>query len=472
MALAAQPNFVILLADDLGWADLGSYGNRWTDTPHLDRLAKQGIRFTNAYAAAPVCAPTRASILTGQYPARLGLTSITRPHRRPWAKLAPPPNAFAVEPGTPTIASELARAGYRSTLIGKWHLGYGNSPFDLDKVAMPPGFGLATPAIWFGFQKPPAADLDASDAAARFARENPGKSTGPIALRGVRFLEQIGDAPFFLELSFPAPHIPMETRTDLVEKYRKMLDGEDASLDPRYAGMVEALDEACGVILDALDRLGLADNTWVFFFSDNGGLHRVYHGDGPRITDNAPLRGEKGTLYEGGIRVPLIVRPPGGALARTEDAAVISNDLFPTLLELAGVPTGLHDGVSWKPLLEGSGQLPERDLFWHYPAYHHSEPAATVRSGSWKLIERYESGRRELYNLADSISETFDRSADHPEIVADLVDKLHRWQTSVGARFPTANPHHDPEKEALWGVRPAKPWQNAPRHPLEITRVE
>lgn len=482
-ALAAQlsaqpPNLVLILADDLGWADLSSYGNRFIDTPHIDSLARDGIRFTDAYAAAPVCAPTRAAIFAGRAPARIGMTMITRPHKRPWAKLTPPPNAYAVPLDLPMLADRLADAGYVSTLIGKWHHGYGNDPHDLDRVVMPPGTGPKRPEIALGFIEPPSGTLRGDSPAERFARENPGKNLGRQTLQAVRFLEERKQGPrnerFFLMLSYNAVHIPMEARADLVAKYYRRFANKNPGIDPRYAAMTEATDESVGLVLEALDRLGLSDETVVVFTSDNGGLIRVYHGDGPQVTTNAPLRSEKGSLYEGGIRVPLIVRAPGLAEAGTESPEpVVSTDLYPTFLDLAGVadPEQGSDGRSLAPLF-GGGALDRDALYWHYPAYHHSTPSAAIRRGRWKMIEFFEDGRRELYDLAADIGERRDRSAAKPDLVRDLSRRLHRWFAEVGAQMPVENPHHDPRRQAIWGVRPEYPWQEAPRGPLPITRVE
>lgn len=472
-ALAAPPNLVLILADDLGWSDLGAYGNRTIDTPRIDALAREGLRFTDAYSAAPVCAPTRASIFTGRAPARLGMTMITSPHKRPWAKLTPPPNAYAVPLDVPMLAGRLADAGYVSTLIGKWHHGYGNNPHRLDRVVMPPGTGPARPEIALGFVEPPSGRPLGDSPAERFARDNPGKNLGPQTLQAVRFLEENHDRRFFLMLSYHAVHIPMEARPDLVAKYEQR-GSRDAGIDPRYAAMTEAMDDSVGLVLDALDRLNLREETVVVFTSDNGGLIRVYHGDGPRVTTNAPLRSEKGSLYEGGIRVPLVIRAPGlTESGATSNEPVVSTDLYPTLLDLAGVdaPEDGSDGRSLKPVL-GGGSLGRDALYWHYPAYHHSTPAAAVRTGRWKLIEFFEDGRRELYDLQNDLSESRDVSRSEPKRARELYDQLHEWLQGVNAQMPTENPHHDPRRENVWGVRPQYPWQDAPREPLEIRHVE
>lgn len=468
---------MLILADDLGWSDLGAYGNRLIDTPHLDELAEDGVRFTNAYAAAPVCAPTRASILTGLYPARLGMPMLTRPHRRPWAKLIPPPNAHALSPQTTSLAPELAGAGYVSTLIGKWHLGYGNHPHDLEAVRMPPGLGPKTEAVSFGFERAPTGRIVAErdDPAGRFARSNPFKGVGRQTAQAVEFLESRGDQPFFLFLSYSTVHIPMEAREELVHKYRKRLGDTPSKIDPRYAAMVETMDESVGIVLSTLERLELDSNTVVVFFSDNGGLVRVYHGEGPLVTTNAPLRDEKGSLYEGGIRVPLIVRWPGRAEPRVENEPVISTDLLPTFLNLAGLHEPENypgDGVSLRTLLESGSPLDREALYWHYPAYHHSTPASAIRKGRHKLIEFFEDQRVELYDLIEDPGETYDLAEDEPAPAGSLLRELRTWRAETGAKEPTLNPAYDPDREGVWGVRPQFPWGEVPAAPLEIRRVE
>ena len=473
-ALAAAPNLVLILADDLGWSDLGSYGNRFINTPYIDSLARDGLRFTDAYAAAPVCAPTRAAIFTGRAPARIGMTMITRPHKRPWAKLTPPPNAYAVPLELPILADRLAGAGFVSTLIGKWHHGYGVNPHASDRVVMPPGTGSKRPAITLGFVRPPSGLPQGDSPAETFARTNPGKNLGRQTLQAVRFLEENRAARFFLMLSYNAVHIPMEGRADLVAKYSRHPARKTAAIDPRYAAMTEAMDASVGLILDTLDRLGLREDTVVVFTSDNGGLIRVYHGDGPNVTTNAPLRSEKGSLYEGGIRVPLIVRAPGLAEPNSvSDEPVITTDLYPTFLDLAGIADSESDSDGRSLRLVLTGDSLERDaLYWHYPTYHHSTPSAAVRRGRWKLIEFFEDGRRELYDLQQDIGEKRDLSAARPGVVNKLTRLLHDWFSRANVQMPIANPHYDQSREALWGVRPEFPWQPSPREELQINRVE
>ena len=453
-----QPNFLFILTDDLGWADPGCYGNTFNETPNIDRLAQQGMRFTDAYAASPVCSPTRASIQTGQYPARVDMNMIINPHRRPWARLTPPPNRWNLPEDTPTLAEALRPAGYASTLIGKWNLGYHHPDMPEDR----------------GYQPPPAENLNSLQESYRelivnFAQENPDKGIGGITQRAVKFLEENQDNPFLCFVSYYSVHIPMEARASLVQKYAEKKKTYPTDIHPKYAAMVEHTDESVGLLMRALDDLELSDNTVVVFFSDNGGLIQVYHQCGPVVTTNAPLRGEKGTLYEGGIRVPMIVRWPGQIEAGSvSDVPVISHDFFPTFIELAGANAKQTiDGKSLVPLLRQSG-LERQTLYWHYPTYHHSTPAAAMREGDYKLIEFYETGEVELYNLKEDEGEQKNIASDAPEVVQRLRKKLSNWQQSVSAAMPTPNPDYHVSKAYIWGERAEKPWMETPPTPLPM----
>jgi len=438
------PNFLFILADDLGWADLGCYGNTYIETPRIDRLATQGMRFTDAYAA-PVCSPTRSSIQTGQYTARTGIYDFIPGHWRPHAKLIPPPNRLALPLETATLAEALAPGGYVSTSIGKWHLGH--SPLQQ------------------GFIQPPRGDegLDAlPEALAKkvddFAKANPGKQVGPLTRQAVQFMAAHRDEPFLCFLSHHAVHIVCQARDELVRKYREKAKRQKTPIYPVYAAMCEAMDESVGLCLETLDHLGLAENTVVIFFSDNGGLDRIYTGNGPYITTNAPLRDFKGTLYEGGIRVPLIVRWPGTTEAgSTCRWPVISNDFMPTLLEMAGIrerPAQPIDGTSLVPLLRGRDRLDRDTLYWYYPTYHHSTPALAVREGDWKLLHFLEDDHLELYRLADDIGEKNNLAGKMPAKAETLKVKLHRWRREIGAPLPEPNPDYDPDKADQWGKNP------------------
>ncbi|MBL7141467.1 MAG: sulfatase [Planctomycetes bacterium] len=442
-----KPNFLFVLADDLGWADLGCYGNAFIETPVIDRLAAEGMRFTDAYAA-PVCSPTRSSIMTGQDTARTGIYDFIPGHWRPYAKLVPPPNRLELPPEQITLAEALAPGGYVASSIGKWHLGL--QPTDQGFVAPPKGDE--------GLDALPDPFVQKVDA---FAKANPGKQVGPLTRQAVQFMAANRDRPFLCFLSHNAVHIVCQARDELVRKYEAKAKTQETPIYPVYAGMAEAMDESVGLCLETLDHLRLADRTVVIFVSDNGGLIRMFTGEGPRVTTNAPLRAEKGTLYEGGIRVPLIVRWPGTAKAGSVCRwPVISNDFLPTMLamaDLAPLPGQVIDGVSLVPLLKGADRLDRNTLYWYYPTYHHSTPAVAVREGDWKLIEFFEDGRLELYNLAEDIGEAKNLADTMREKAQALRTKLHAWLTSLNAPLPEPNPDHDPAKAAEWGQNPRVP---------------
>jgi arylsulfatase A len=431
-----RPNFVFILIDDMGWTDVACYGSRFHETPNIDRLARQGMRFTDAYAACPVCSPTRASIMAGQYPARVGITDFIPGHWRPYEKLIVPANQLFLPPESVTMADVLKKQGYSTGYIGKWHLGN-------QKAHQPNQQGFSW--VLGG------------------ARNQGDKRVTAFTDGAVDFIENNKDKPFFLFLSHHTVHIPLEAPESLVRKYRDKPKPPTGVNNPVYAAMVEHLDNSTGRILKKLDELKLADNTVVVFFSDNGGLYSAYggyRGDRAPVTTNAPLRDEKGTLYEGGIREPLIVRWPGVVEpASTCDEPVSSVDFYPTFLQIAsaeGDPNHVLDGESILPLLKQTDQLERKAIYWHYPHYHHSRPAGAIRQGKWKLIEFYEDGRLELYNLKDDIGEKNNLAKHEPEKAAGMQQKLAKWRKSVGAKMPTPNPNHDPARADEWGRRPRK----------------
>ena len=446
VASARKPNFVFVLVDDLGWADVGCYGNRFNETPNIDRLASEGMRFTDAYAACPVCSPTRASIVSGQYPARLGITDFIMGHWRPFEKLTVPINRTQYLPlEIVTFAEALKGAGYATAAFGKWHLG-GRQHFP-DKQGFETMFVAG--GGHFGTRTTPDIRLGKDDYLAE-----------AITAHGEKFIEANRDRPFCLYLMHYAVHIPLEAREKLIAKYQKKPKPATGVNNPTYAAMVEHVDDSVGRIMKKLDALKLSGRTVVIFFSDNGGLRQHFQKIGPIVTTNAPLRDEKGTLYEGGIREPLIVRWPGRVKAgSTCSEPVTSVDFHPTLLDIAGVGPPVAqacDGVSLVGLLEQTGR-PKRDaIYWHYPHYHHSTPAGAVRQGNWKLIEFYEDGKLELYNLADDIGEKTDLAAKQPKRAAAMRARLAAWRKSVNAAMPVRNPNHDPTRAAEWGRHPSR----------------
>jgi arylsulfatase A len=438
-AAVPRPNVIFLLLDDLGWRDFGCYGNTFHETPNLDKLAREGVRFTNAYAACCVCSPTRASILTGKYPARLRLTDWI-PGRKQWpsAKLLTPAFEQQLPLGETTLAEALKPLGYATASIGKWHLGgQGFLPdqqgFDLNVA----GNHRGSPASYFGPFDLPNLNGGTKD----------DYLTEKLTDAADGFIERCAASkqPFFLYLPEYTVHIPLQARQAAIEKYRRKLDGRDFP-NPVYAAMVESFDIALGRIRAKLEELEIAGNTILIVTSDNGGLR--YEGKSKQpVTDNSPLRAGKGHLYEGGIREPLLVYWPGVTKGGTViDDPVISTDYFPTILEMAGA-TGARgvDGVSIAPSLRRRAASRRNALYWHYPHYSNQggPPAGAIRRGDWKLIEFYEDGRLELFNLRDDISERRNLVAKKPGIAGDLHARLKTWRADVNASMPKPNPAYD-----------------------------
>lgn len=422
-AASEPPNFVIIFADDLGINDLSCYGRQDQPTPHLDRLAASGLRFTASYCAQPICSPSRAALLTGKAPARLHLTTYLpgRPDA-PSQKLLHPPMRQALPVEEITIAERLRDAGYATACIGKWHLGgQGHGPREQGFDVYYPGRANTRPSATEG-----------------------GKGEYELTRAAERFIAENRDRRFFLYLAHNTPHIPLGAKPELVEKH------QDA-FNPVYAAMMETLDDTVGRLLAKLAEQGLSERTVVIFTSDNGGLH-VLEGGNPPATHNTPYRAGKGYVYEGGLRVPLIVAWPGVIEPGVVDTPVINTDWTATLSELAGLqtPEGL-DGISFVPLLRGTGTLAPRPLFWHFPHYTNqgSRPAGAMRDGDWKLVEHYENGQLELYHLADDPGEQHDLASVHPERAKEMQARLADWRSSVGAQQNEPNPAYDPAAGAL-----------------------
>ncbi|MBN1479109.1 sulfatase [candidate division KSB1 bacterium] len=451
-ATSATPNFIFILVDDLGWADLGCYGSSFYETPHLDKLAASGLRFTNAYAACPVCSPTRAAIMTGQHPVRLGITDWIPGQDPQDRKLLGPADKHELALAETTIAEVLQEHGYSTFFAGKWHLGgEGYLPvqqgFAINKGGhhrgSPPG-GYYSP-----YKNPKLADGPAGE-----------YLTDRLTDESIQFLKKNVTNPFLLFLSFYTVHTPIQACARHLQKfqdkaaalsvpeyaerlehngYTKLLQN-----DPEYATMVYAMDENVGRLLRALEDLGLDQNTIIFFTSDNGGLSTLGRHWAP--TSNEPLRAGKGWCYEGGIRVPLIIRAPGLTRAGSiHDEPVMSMDFFPTMLDLAALPhmPEKHiDGLSLLPLLRGGERLDREALYWHYPHYHGSTwtPGAAIRVREWKLIEFYHYETVELYNLMEDVQESNDLADKLPDVRDQLLQHLHAWQARLGASMPKLNP--------------------------------
>ena len=431
-----KPNFVFILIDDMGWTDVTCFGSTFYETPNVDRLAGQGVRFTNAYAACTVCSPTRASILTGKYPARLHITDWIEGHKRPYAKLKIPDWTMHLPLEEVTLAEALKPAGYVSASIGKWHLG--KEPFYPDKN----GFAINIAGTDKG--QPPS--YFAPYKIATIADGPSGEYiTDRLTTEAERFMEANKDKPFLLYFSHFAVHTPLQARQNVIAKYKEKVKPGQAQKNPVYAAMVESVDDSVARIMKKLDELGIADHTVVIFMSDNGGLIGS--------TSNLPLRAGKGSAYEGGVRTPLIIKWPGVAKPNTAcDEPVISTDFYPTMLDMARVaaePGQAIDGASLVSLLKGRDHLDRSEIYWHYPHYHPggATPYSAVRQRDYKLIEFHEDGHAELYNLKDDISEKTDLGGTMPEKVAELRAELADWRLSVGAQMPTANPDYDPAKD-------------------------
>ncbi len=431
---SGPPNVVFFLLDDMGYADVGAYGNVYHRTPHIDRLAREGVRFTDAYAAAPNCSPTRGSILTGRWPARTGLTQYLPGNVLPRAKLRQVDLPLGLPLSETVLADPLARVGYATACIGKWHLGAG------DYAPERRGFGESFASGHWGSHR------------RMFAPHTlikvPGAKDGDYLTDGLtraaeEFIERNRERPFFLYLSYYSVHGPIEAKPALVASYEGRRD-PSARGNAVYAAMVEGVDQSVGRVLARLERHGLADSTAVFFFSDNGGV--------ARRAFNGGFRSGKGYLWEGGIREPLIVRWPGTvAPGSVETAPVSSVDFYPTILAMAGIPLAsvpAVDGSSLVPLLRGEGSVDREALYWHYPHYSNagSTPAGAIRKGRWKLLEFFEDGRVELYDLAEDPSESADLAPSRPGRARELLDGLRAWREAVRAAMPESNPRYDPAK--------------------------
>ena len=454
---APPPNVVFVLVDDLGYADLGCYGGDAFETPRIDKLASEGVRFTDFYAACPVCSPTRASIQSGQYQARLRLTDFIPGHWKPFAPLKVPFNAGHLPLAIETPAELLAAADYRSGYFGKWHLGN-------EQQRYPDAQGYDVSKVYGGHWSTP--DGKRSGANAKNAADAV-YGTDRMAADATEFIDthvaEHAHRPFFLFLSPFAVHIPLAAKADAVAKYEQKLGGksgpEGPLPSPVYAAMVEHTDAMVGAVVDKLDAAGLAENTIVIVTSDNGGLYKMYTGDGHRVTDNGPLRGEKGTVYEGGIRVPCIVKWPGQAAAGSVcDEPTISIDFWPTLAQIAGVgpnnQTQLIDGESLVPLLVDPDRTLDREaIFWHYPHYHHMDPAAAVRAGDWKLIRHFDGSSDELYDLASDLGEETNLAEENAAKRDELNRLLDEWLIEVDALLPTENERADAARADEWWNR-------------------
>jgi len=452
LTAATPPNVIVILVDDMGQTDLSCYGSKFYETPHIDQLAKDGVRFANGYSACTVCSPTRAALLTGKYPARLHLTDWIAGHDRPKAKLKIPDWQKFLPFEEITLAEQFKAAGYATASIGKWHLTPGLK--EGDEAYYPEKHGFDINVGGYARGQPPSYHAP---------YKIPTLTEGPAgefltdreAAEAVKFIEANKEKPFFLYLPHYAVHTPLGGKPDVIAKYQakaaKLPDLKQKNAT--YAALVESVDDSLGTIRAALKRLKLDEHTIIVFTADNGGLLPV--------TDNSPFRVGKGSAYEGGVRVPLIFHAPGVTKPGTVDTTpAMTIDLYPTVLELAGVKPlqSLVDGISLAPLLK-SGAKPDRaEIFWHYPHYHPggATPYSAARSGDFRLVHFYEDGRDELYDLANDVGETKDLATAQPAMAKTLRTRLDAWLKSVDAQLPTKNAAYDPAADANQGKKNAK----------------
>ena len=474
----ASPNIVLFLLDDLGWRDLSCYGSTFYETPNLDRLAREGMIFSDAYASCPVCSPTRASLQTGKYPATVGITNFIPGNA--WGKLQGVPYLHYLPHEETTIAQALKRGGYRTLHVGKWHLGpEGHWPEDFGYDVNVAGceWGMPKKGYFSPYGMPNLEDGPEGE-----------YLTDRLTSEAIDLIRDAAGAgePYFLHFAHYAVHTPIQAPPELVEKYRRKaarlhLDEADAIVegelipplhqatkgvhirrrviqsDPAYAAMIENLDTNIGRLLDTLDELGQSENTIVLFTSDNGGLATAEGSP----TCNAPLAEGKGWMYDGGVREPLIVRWPARiAAGSTCDVPVTTPDFFPTLLQAAGLdamPEQHVDGTSLMPLLTASGDLDRDAIFWHYPHYSNQggTPGCSIRLGDHKLIEFFEDNHLELYHLRDDPSESHNLADEQPQRTHELHKRLVAWRESVEAKIP---PRNDQYEAMLAGQVAAPDW--------------
>ncbi len=439
-----KPNVLIIYADDLGWSDIGCYGNTKNSTPNLDKMASQGLRFTNAYAAAPICSASRASIMTGKSPARLNFEFVSTEGKTLDRPLLPPKRTMELPLEEITLAEVAQKAGYTTAMFGKWHIARHNGQY----LKWSDTHGPFQQGFEFGSDDYGSHPYDPKNKNLVYLEEGQ-YPVDSLLVKTIEFLKNQGESekPFLLFYSNYYVHSPVDPNNSwLIEKYKKQMPGATEE-QIKYAVFVETLDYYCGQLLKALKDFGLEENTMVIFTSDNGG--------NPGFTDNYPLRGNKWNLYEGGIREPFFVRWPGVTDVNEINEPVIQWDIMPTLCELMGqeVPQDV-DGKSFLPLLRKEAEHIDRDkIYWHFPYYHpplHYEgtkPCSAIREGDYKLIYFYEDQRMELYDLKNDLDEKNDLSTEMPEIALKLKNELINNLEQVKARFPIPNPSYQAETE-------------------------
>jgi len=458
----SKPNFLFITVDDLGWADLGCYGADLHETPNIDRFAATSQKFTNAYAAAAVCTPTRASLYSGKSPAKLNMTIW-----REWAKnpqfdqkMIPPDVQGNLPLAEVTLAESLKGAGYVTAHLGKWHVGDGEhlpqlQGFDIDVGATvwgcPPTFFYPYRGKIYGSQRfTPGLERDA-DGAYNLDREGE-YLTDRLTDEAINIMKSFKDDPFYINLCYYTVHTPIEAKQEVVDYFRKKLTPGMSHQNAIYAAMVYIMDENIGKLLKKLDELNLTKNTIVVITSDNGGF--INEWDGKKVTSNSPLRSGKGALYEGGIRVPTMIRWPGvtraGAMC---DYPITTQDFYPTILEMADVQgdpkqVKAFDGMSLAPVLKNpQAKMEQRAMYWHYPHYYNTTtPVSAIRKGDWKLLEFFEDNHVELYNLKEDIGEKHNLADKYRKKAGELREQLVKWRKDVHAAMPRLNPEYHKEK--------------------------
>jgi arylsulfatase A len=428
-----KPNIIVFLVDDFGWKDLSCYGSSYYETPAVDKLAAKGVWFTNAYSACTVCSPTRASLMTGKYPARLHVTDWIPGYKRPSAKLTIPDWTIFLPTGEVTLARILKENGYQTASIGKWHLGEDSiywpekQGFDLNVG----GYSKGQPNSYFS------------------PYNNPRMKDGPegeyltdrLTEESIGFIRKNQKNPFFLYLSHYAVHAPFQAKKGMVDKYKAKTDPDNNKPNPVYAAMVESMDQSMARVLEEIARLKLTSKTYIFFLSDNGGLS-------PQATTNYPLRAGKGTPYEGGVRTPLIISGPKIPKGKVVNDPVITMDVFSTILDILNIQQKdpMIDGKSLIPVINGNVNKIKRPLFWHYPHYHSqgATPYSAVRLDKWKFYYFYEDGHTELYDLDTDLSEKTDISIRYTEKTVELNQLLQNWLKATNAQLPIVNANYDP----------------------------
>ena len=437
-----KPNIVYIMADDLGYTDPACYGSKYYETPNIDKLASQGMRFLQGYSCGPNCQPTRAALMSGQYGPRTGIYTVGNIDRFDWQSrpLKPVENVVELPLKKITLADSLKSNGYKTALFGKWHLGQqgehhpSNRGFDEAIVSMGKHYDFVTiPKVGYP-QGTYLADF--------------------LTNKAVNFINQNKEKPFFLCVHHFGVHSPYEAKKELIERFQKK-QGVGGHNNPTYAAMLFSVDESVGRILKTLDDLNLSKNTLVIFTSDNGGVGgytREGIKQGGDKTDNTPLRGGKGMLYEGGIRVPYIFRMPGTINpGTTSNTPICSVDLYPTLHEFSKseLPKNYKlDGESYFSQLQGgsSKSLKRSDIFWHFPGYlgagentYRTKPVSVIRSGNYKLLEFLEDGKIELYNLIEDVGEKNNLASQMPDLKKELHEKLKAWRKDINAPMPSKN---------------------------------